>query len=110
MFACMKKYFLLAGLASLVVLASGCGARPQIQPVQNLVELQTEITRISDQLLSGVLTPEVAQELFEQLKSKYTELTETQLLSRMDALQKIIDQQKDDSVKLGVLPERAKTL
>jgi hypothetical protein len=56
------------------------------------------------------LTPEVAQELFEQLQSKYTELTETQLLSRMKDLQTMIDQKKDALVKLGSLPVRAKNL
>jgi hypothetical protein len=105
----MKKLLFLLFLAVPVIL-SGCGREPQIQPVQNLVELQTEITRISDALLSGTITPTVAQELFEQLQSKYTELTETQLLSRMNALQKIIDQQKDVAIKLGTLPTWAKDL
>lgn len=105
----MKKLFFLLFLVVPVIL-SGCGREPQIQPVQNLVELQTEITRISDALLSGSITPEVAQELFEQLQSKYTELTETQLLSRMNALKGIIDQQKDAAIKLGTLPTWAKDL
>ncbi|MEI7563866.1 MAG: hypothetical protein WCJ39_09930 [bacterium] len=87
-------------LAVPVVLLAGCGARPQIQPVKTLAELQTEITRISDQLLSGTISPDAAQQLFTQLQSKYTELTQTQLLSRMDNLQKIIDQQKDAMVRL----------
>jgi outer membrane lipoprotein-sorting protein len=47
----MKKLLFLAFLAVPVILA-GCGAKPQIQPVQNLTELQTEITRISDELSS----------------------------------------------------------
>lgn len=105
----MKKLLFLLFLAVPVLLA-GCGNAPQIQPVQNLTELQTEITRISDALLSGTITPEAAQELFEQLQSKYTELTETQLLSRMDALREIIEQQKDAAVKLGALPTWAKDL
>jgi LAS superfamily LD-carboxypeptidase LdcB len=105
----MKKVLFLLFLAVPVILA-GCGNVPQIQPVQNLTELQTEITRISDELLSGTITPEAAQELFEQLQSKYTELTEAQLLSRMNALKEIIDQQKDASVKLGTLPTWAKDL
>ncbi|MCX6822836.1 MAG: hypothetical protein NTX91_02455 [candidate division SR1 bacterium] len=106
----MKKGLFLFLLAVPVVLLTGCWAKPQIQPVQTLAELQTEITRISDQLLSGTITPDIAQELFEQLQSKYTELTQTQLLSRMTTLQKIIDQQKDAIVKLGELPSRAKNL
>jgi hypothetical protein len=105
----MKKLLFLLFLAVPVIL-TGCTREPQIQPVQNLTELQTEITRISDALLSGTITPDVAQELFEQLQSKYTELTEAQLLSRMNALKEIIDQQKDAAVKLGALPTWAKDL
>ncbi|MEI8092175.1 MAG: hypothetical protein WCG98_08520 [bacterium] len=95
----MKKLLFLVFLAVPVIL-TGCGHRPKIQTVQNLVELQTEITRISDELLSGTITPETAQELFEQLQSKYTELTETQLLSRMDELKDMIAQKKEATVKL----------
>lgn len=103
----MKKLLFLLFLAVPVIL-TGCTREAQIQPVQNLTELQTEITRISDALLSGTITPYAAQELFEQLQSKYTELTEAQLLSRMDALREIIEQQKDAAVKLGELPTWAK--
>jgi len=96
----MKKLSFLFLLAVPVVLLTGCGTNPKIQSVQNLTELQTEITRISDELLSGTITPDTAQILYTQLQSKYTELTQTQLLSRMDDLQKIITQQKDTSTKL----------
>ena len=106
----MKKWLFLFLLAVPVVLLTGCWVKPQIQSVQTLAELQTEITRISDQLLSWTITPDVAQELFAQLQSKYTELTDTQLLSRMTTLQKIIDKQKDSMNRLWELPIRAKNL
>jgi len=106
----MKKLLFLFLLAVPVALLTGCGTNPKIQPVQNLTELQTEITRISDQLLSGTITPDTAQILYAQLQSKYTELTQTQLLSRMKDLQTIINQQKDAEVKLGTLPPWAKSL
>lgn len=105
----MKKLLFLFFLA-VPVLLTGCGAKPQIQPVQNLTELQTEITRISDELLSGSIDSATAQILLTQLQAKYSELTEEQLLSRMDGLQKMIDQKKDAAVKLGQLPSWATNL
>lgn len=105
----MKRYFWLAGFASLIFL-TGCGSSPQIQPVADLTELQLEITRISDELVADRIRPEDAQILFGQLQSKYTELTETTLLSRMQDLQMIIDQKNDAKTRLWMLPLRAKSL
>ena len=106
----MKKLSFLFFLAVPLILLSWCGAKPQIQPVQNLTQLQTEITRISSALSSGTITPDDAQTLFGQLQTKYTELTQTQLLSRMNDLQQIINQKKDATIKLGELPRWAEAL
>jgi len=105
----MKKFIFLLFLA-VPVLLTGCGPQPQIQPVANLVELQTEIDRISEELAADRISPEEAQLLFAQLQSKYTELTEAELLSRMQALQMTIDKKKDAKIRLGELPVWAKDL